>query len=335
AGPVLDFSAGLNPLGPPPGVWRALRDRTAVTRYPDPDCRALTERLAALHRLEPAQVVVGNGASEIIHALPRAFPAARVAIAEPTYTEYLRASWLAGAAVTHWLPADESFRPAPFPVDGAGLVWLCNPNNPTGQLWPPGPLRAWVAAHPRTLFVVDESFLPFHPDEQEHSLVPAVAGADNLVVVRSLTKLYAIPGLRLGYAITSPERAACLRAQLPPWSVNAFAQAAGLAALEDAAFLRRTHAWFREEARPFAAHLRGLGGLPSEAPFVLLRLGGVTSARLTARLRRHGLLVRDAANFVGLGPQYVRVAVRTAEENATLLGALRDGLASAETEPAE
>ncbi len=337
--PLLDFSAGINPLGPPAAVLRALRDPAAVVRYPDPVCRALAQRLSARHGVEPTQIVVGNGASEIIHALPRAFPASRVAIAEPTYTEYLRASRLTGASVTHWLPEDEGFRPAPFPVEDAGVVWFCNPNNPTGRLWPRGPVLDWIAAHPKALFVVDESFLPFRPDEDAHSLVPALAHAANLIVVRSLTKVYAIPGLRLGYAVTGAERAERLRAQLPPWSVNGLAQAAGLAALDDAPFLRRTHDWFVDEGRPFAECLRGLmpnvEPLPSEAPFVLLRLRGVTSARLAGRLRQAGVLVRDASNFVGLDGRHVRVAIRTAEENASLVGLLRDQLEHVVDGPSE
>jgi threonine-phosphate decarboxylase len=250
-----------------------------------------------------------------------------------TYTEYLRASWLAGAAVTHWLPADDAFRPAPFPVEDAGIVWLCNPNNPTGQLWPRDPLRDWIAGQPRALFVVDESFLPFRPDEEAHSLVPDLARNPNLVVVRSMTKVYAVPGLRLGYAVTGAERAERLRAQLPPWSVNGLAQAAGLAALDDAAFLRRTQDWFLGEARPFAERLRLLAPhlepLPSEAPFILVHLRGVSSVWLTERLRQDGFFIRDAANFVGLDTAYVRVAVRTTEENAQLVRVLREHLIGA------
>ncbi len=328
---VLDFSASLNPLGPPPSVVRALlrelKYGDQIARYPAPYGRALRERLAHAHGVGPRQVVVGNGASELIGALPRAVGARRVAIVEPTYTEYLRASLLEGAEVTHWLPEDDTFAATPFDPEGADLVWLCNPNNPTGRLWPPGVLAPWISAHPAKVFVVDESFLPFRADEAEHSLVPALPRLPNLVVVRSLTKVCALAGLRLGYAVAGPERAERLRAHLPPWSVNALAQAAGLVVLEDAEFLAETHSWLAQTRPVFLERLRASSAciepLPSEANFVLLRLKEGTAARLARRLGERGIAVRDASNFVGLGPGYVRVAVRLDEDNRRLCDELR------------
>jgi threonine-phosphate decarboxylase len=329
----LDFSVNLNPLGPPETVIEALRRSLgggpappAVARYPDPACRRLAEQLAARHGVAASQVVVGNGSSELLHALPRAFPARRAAVVEPTYTEYLRASLRAGAEVEHWLPDDDAFRPVPFDPAGADLVWLGNPNNPTGWLWPRGRLAEWVGAFPRTLFAVDEAFLPFLPDGHAHSLVPLLNDLPNLVVVRSLTKLHTLPGLRLGYAVTGADRARRLREQLPPWSVNAMAQAAGLAALDDGDFLRATHAWFRETVPAFFDQLRACSPrvrpLPSRASFFLLRLQGVTADELAGRLSQRGVAVRDASNFVGLDRRYVRVAVRRPEENRRLLDEL-------------
>jgi threonine-phosphate decarboxylase len=273
--------------------------------------------------VDVAQVVIGNGSSELIHAIPRAFRPQRVALVEPTYTEYLRASLLAGADVTHWLAEGDTFTPEPFDPEGADLVWLGNPNNPTGQLWPPGSLAPWVAAHPRTRFIVDEAFLPFLRDEAELSLVPFVGRLPNLVVVRSLTKLYTLPGLRLGYALTHPERADQLRAQLVPWSVNALAQVAGLVALEEEPFLRATQRWFRRERQPFTAALQAcvacLRPVSSRTIFSLVRLEGVTAGWLVRRLEERGIAIRDASNFIGLDNRYVRIAMRTPEDNRRLL----------------
>src|SRR5262249_54461639 len=154
--PILDFSVSLNPLGPPVSVLQAIgRHVPAIAHYPDPHCRGLVERLARLHGVAPERGVVGNGSSELIHTLPRALGSRRVAIVEPTYTEYLRASLAAGADVVHWLPEEETFQPEPFAAGGADLVWLCHPNNPTGQLWDTPRLAAWIAHNPRTYFVVD------------------------------------------------------------------------------------------------------------------------------------------------------------------------------------
>jgi threonine-phosphate decarboxylase len=297
----------------------------AIARYPDPACAPLTARLAARHGVAADQVVVGNGSSELIQALPRAVRARRAAIVEPTYTEYLRASLLAGAEAEHWLAERDDLVPRPFDPAGADLVWLGNPNNPTGSLWDRAGLIDWVQSFPRTVFAVDEAFLPFEPGEASLSLVPELHRLPNLVVLRSLTKLYALPGLRLGYAAARPELAERLREQLPPWSVNALAQAAGLAALDDDDFLRRTYRW-AEEARKFMcgrlADLPYLRPLESRTVFVLLRLQGCTAARLTAALGERGLLVRDASNFVGLDGRYVRVSFRSPEGNRRLVAEL-------------
>src|SRR5262249_49752338 len=156
---------------------------------------------------------------------------------EPTYTEYLRASRLVGARTDHWIPKDDLCDLRPFNPAGAEVVWICNPNNPTGQLWRAEDLRSWISAFPDTLFVIDESFLPFLREDPQVSLIPAVATFSNLIVLRSLTKIYAFPGLRLGYAAANPELARRIGSQIVPWSVNALAQKAGLAALRDAAYL--------------------------------------------------------------------------------------------------
>ena len=329
-GGSLDFSVSINPLGPPASVLLALREATAslVGRYPDPASRRLVEHLARRHDVEPDQIVVGNGSNELIYAAVRAFRPERVAIAEPTYTEYLRASLLINAAVDHWLADEPNFGLEPFDPQGADVVWLANPNNPTGRLWAPGTLLSWIEAFPGTLFIVDEAFLPFRNDEAAHSLLPAVHRQANLVILRSLTKLYALPGLRLGYAVADKRRAAALRGELVPWSVNALAQTAGLAALEDDYFLAQTYSWFAKEAFSFCEQLRDVSSalqpVRSEANFVLVRLGGITSSRLVNQLTSQRVAVREAANFVGLDHRYVRIAARTLSDNRRLLALLRD-----------
>jgi threonine-phosphate decarboxylase len=328
--PLLDFSANLNPLGPPSSVLEALRrELPAVARYPDPHCRLLAGQLAAGHGVGPDQVIVGNGSNDLIYALARAFRPRRVAIVEPTYTEYLRASLLGGAAVDHWLPEDVNFQPQPFDPGPASLVWLANPNNPTGRLWAPGRLVPWIEAHSRVRFVVDEAFLPFLGDEEAHTLIPAVGRLPNLVVLRSLTKLYTLPGLRLGYAVVAQGQDRELRQQLSPWSVNALAQIAGVAALADEGFLASTRAWLRSEGGAFFEQLQCIPGdvevIPSRANFLLLRLrrGRITARSLRGLLAERGIAIRDASNFIGLDDHSFRVAVRTAEDNCRLVDELR------------
>jgi threonine-phosphate decarboxylase len=272
-------------------------------------------------------VVVGNGTNDVIYALARALRPRRAAIVEPTYTEYFRASQRIGASVDHWLADSLDFAPQPFDPQGADLVWLANPNNPTGRLWAPGRLGSWMEAHPQTVFVVDEAFLPFRQDEAKHSLIPALDRLANVVVLRSLTKLYTLPGLRLGYAVAGSRLAAELRAEIVPWSVNAPAQVAGVAALQDNAFLVQTHAWFSEEMPAFFERLRGISAalepVPSESNSVLVRLRGMTAGTLVSRLAARSFAIRDASNFIGLGENYVRLAVRKPDDNRRLMAALQ------------
>lgn len=324
---ALDFSVNVNPLGPPSGVLNALgMELSAIARYPDSDCTLLTGRLARSHDVAPEQIVVGNGSTELIYAIARACRPRRVAIVEPTFTEYLRASLLVGATVDHWLAEGSHYDLEPFDPDGAELVWLCNPNNPTGRLWPSATLARWIRDRRTTLFVVDEAFLPFREEELKHSVVAELKHAANLMVLRSLTKLYALPGLRLGYAVASASLASSFRVQLPPWSVNRLAQAAGLAALEDHDFLARTRAWFRTERSALDQALEGLSHhlqiIPSAVNFNLLRLRQGFSAGLATTLAERGIIIREAANFVGLSEDYFRVAMRTAPDNERLLGEL-------------
>ncbi|HYT88446.1 MAG TPA: threonine-phosphate decarboxylase [Gemmataceae bacterium] len=330
---LLDFSVTVNPLGPPASVLRALQSGLAtVGRYPDPDCRLLTERLAAYHGCLPSEVIVGNGANDLIYAITRAVRPRQVAIAEPTYTEYLRAALQVGATVSHWLAEGDDFQPAPFDPEAAELLWLCNPNNPTGRLWPsPVELSAWIAAHPQTLFVIDEAFLPLlvsDEDGPKRSMISWIGKLSNVVVLRSLTKQYALPGLRLGYAVAMAEWAQRIRAEVVPWSVNALAQLAGVAALADAEYHQRTRAWLANEVPSFMKCLAGISErlqpVPSATSFVLVRLKELTAAAVAAFLGRHGVAVREASNFVGLDGRYLRLAVRTAECNERLLKLLRE-----------
>jgi threonine-phosphate decarboxylase len=342
---AIDFSISVNPLGPPRSVLGALRRALPdIARYPDRDCGVLTERLAGLHGVEPGQIVVANGSTDLIHRLPLVLRPRRVAIAEPTFTEYLRASLAVGARIEHWVAGGADFEPKPFDAAGADLVWLCNPNNPTGCLWPRGSLVPWIDAQPYAIFVVDEAFLPFLAEEKYHTLIPALERLRNLVVLRSLTKLYAFPGLRLGYAVLPARPTGLVNVALrsPPWSVNSLAQIAGLAALDDAEFLARTHAWLAAEHGRFVRRLAELSPdlqvVRSQANFILLRLrdapqtrraGGVSPRRsnapgspLVAQLAKRRISVRDASNFVGLDDHYIRVAVRTRAENDRLVAAL-------------
>lgn len=301
---VLDFSVNTNPFGPPPAVLEAFQ-KADVTRYPDPDALALREAIATRHRGRTDCVLPGNGSVEIIWLIACAYlePGRTAMVAGPTFGEYAAAARAAGAGVTNTL-------------DGATVAFLCNPNNPTGTLRPAAEIREIARASPDTLFVVDEAYLPFLRE------APSCLDAglmDNLIVLRSLTKDCAIPGLRLGYGVGPHDVIQTLKAVQPPWSVNAPAQAAGVAALGCEGHLGACDQALADAKQYLISSLTALGFevLPSETNFFLVRVGD--GAQFRAKLLEADICVRDCASF-GL-PDCIRIGVRTMPECQGLVAA--------------
>jgi threonine-phosphate decarboxylase len=325
-GDVLDFSANINPYGPSPAVREALAG-VPLDRYPDRECLGLTAALGESLGVSPDRVFPGNGASELIWLTALAFvrPDDRVLVLGPTFGEYARAAGIMGARVIT-CPAREETDFVPEPAEIAGrleslrprLAFLCNPNNPTGAVLAADGIAAWARQHPRTLFVVDEAYLPF-----ADGLGSALDFAgENVLVLRSMTKDFALAGVRLGYAVGADSLIAPLRRAQPPWSVNALAQAAGVAALRDPAHRQDSLGRLARAKQELVAGLArlGLAPAPSAAHFFLLRVGHGAAFRLA--LLRRGVLVRDCASF-GL-PAHVRIAARRPGENERLLNAVRE-----------
>ncbi len=357
--PLLDFSVSLNPLGPPPAALDAAREAVArVNRYPVPGCPDLTNRLARLHGLPADHIMVGAGTSELIGLVALAFREAPVPVAhlfEPSYAEYRRASVLGGLTIQGGQGPLLGWTQDDFPTIGSrGIFWTGHPGNPTGRAWDRDVLLRRIDEARGLLTVVDESFLPFFPDEAGRTLAGEIASRENLLVLRSLTKIYAFPGLRIGYALGGPDLLARLRQRQTPWSVSPTAEAAALAALDEGGYLERTRSVVAEEASRMLRRLWDMPGLrpvwpsrqrPGEAPplpnFLLVSLigPGPPAGDVHDHLARAGLLVRDASNFPGLevgAPLplddrrivtrgHLRLAVRTAPENDLLLAALERG----------
>ncbi len=321
---VIDFSASTNPLGPSPAVRQALA-AVEIGRYPDDDAIALHRTLAAHTGLDSSCLLAGNGSSELIWLLALAYldPGDHVLVVGPTFGEYARAARIMGAAVTEWrADAAADFRPdvpalcAAIRRLGPKIVFLCNPNNPTGVLLRRSEIERVLAATPG-LLVLDEAYIGFVAEPP--ATLDLIVGS-RLVVLRSLTKDCALTGLRLGYAAAAPPVIEALRQVRPPWSVNAAAQAAGMAALGDAVHLERSLAVVREAKAYLLAELPRLGWrvVPSMANFLLVEVGD--GARFRQQLLRHGCVVRDCASF-GL-PAYVRIGVRTLPECQRLVTAV-------------
>ncbi|MEW6243623.1 MAG: threonine-phosphate decarboxylase CobD [Bacillota bacterium] len=337
-GEIIDFSASLNPLGPPESVLALLRQNVELVRfYPQPFGGALKGVFALEHGVPKERVVVGNGAAELIHLLCRVIKPKRVLMPVPTFMEYERAVSAVGGEVDPVLmyPDDSFALPVPDLIRRIGfssydLLVLCNPNNPTGMRTSHDALGGLIeAAHRAGTFVLlDESFAGFLPEESAGPGGSAKKDAEHLFVLRSLTKLYCLPGLRLGYGIGPKAVVAAMDAMRDPWSVNVLAQLAGVRCLEDAEYVRRSVALVSEER---ASLLRSLAGMkvmkpfPSFANFILcdVRGSGYPAPLIRDRLGRRGILIRDCSNFRGLDQYYIRVAVRLPGENERLVEELR------------
>jgi histidinol-phosphate/aromatic aminotransferase/cobyric acid decarboxylase-like protein len=360
---LLEASASLVPFGPPASVRRSLRRAlagAAIRDYPDRDQQALRQAIAQRHGLEAAMVLPGNGAAELFTWAGRDAAQAGVSLLPvPGFADYQRAlacwqgAWRPLALPLRWSgPFPQPFA-APTEADLADLatattataatataasattaavLWITNPHNPTGQLWSRESLVPLLERF--ALVIVDEAFLPLVPGGEAESLLPWVGRCPGLVVIRSLTKLAAIPGLRLGYALADPERLARWAAWRDPWPVNGLATAAGVALMADRAWDRRVQGWLAREGPWLAGELAQLPGLvpmASAANFLLVRgeRAGQPCSLNGLRLaleQRHRILVRDCRSFTGLGESWLRLAVLDRRGNRRLLGALAQEL---------
>ena len=334
---LLDFSASISPIGPPEGVWEAMRS-VDLSTYPDPECldlrEAICRHLSTPTRQVPLeQVLVGNGSTEIFHLLARAYlsdntGSGTALLMTPTYGEYEGACRMAGANLLN-LRANisDAFRwdidetTAIIRGNKPELVIVCNPNNPTGVYLDRGEISALAEAtgEAGSLLVVDEAYLSFVKEPWD-SL--EMLKRPNVMLVRSMTKDYAQTGLRLGYALASEEVVARLRAYQPDWTVNSLAQKAGITALEDAGYLPRAReAVFRaKEYLSAAIRELGLEVPPSAANFLLVKVGDAPKWR--SLLLAKGMVVRDCTSFSL--PQYIRVGIRTKDDCQRLAAAMAE-----------
>ncbi len=323
----LDFSANVSPLGLPEGVRRAVAESLdRADEYPDPLCRRLRAAIARAEGCRPSEILCGAGAADLIFRLALARRPRRALVTAPTFAEYEAALTAAGCAVRRCLlTEEEGFRVTARLLDDLAwqpeLVFLCQPNNPTGLPVDPalaGRVLDWCKGS-GALLVMDECFVDLLDDGAAYSLRRRLAGG-NLLILRAFTKTYAMAGLRLGYCLSSDgalleAMAACGQ----PWGVSGPAQAAGIAALAEADYVARLRRLIAAERPRLAAGLRALGCTvyDSRANFLFFRARPGLDAALAAR----GILVRSCANYPGLTEGYYRAAVRTAADNDALLAA--------------
>lgn len=330
-----DFSANINPLGMPEGCEKAVERAVAhIGEYPDYQGAALCEVIAKAEGVKREQVIPGNGAAELIYALCHAIGVKKGVSAAPAFTEYENAVIAAGGKMLFWnLHEDTGFQ-----LDGqvdafldmiggdTDLIFLCNPNNPTGVTVSKGPLEmiAEECGKNGVYLCVDECFLPFLEQEERYTMKHELEKYPHVIVLRAFTKIYGMPGLRLGYALSgNPWLTERLWRCLPPWNTSIIAQAAGIEAMGDKAFIKRTQELIKKEKQFLIKELQN--GLtekiyPSLANFIFFR----SRADLKERLLEKKILIRDCSNYRNLEAGYFRIAVRGHLENQELIRRWRE-----------
>lgn len=331
----LDFSSNMNPLGPPPSVKKVLaRYADAIDRYPDPAVRGLRSKLARLHRVDEQSILIGNGAAELIDLVVRSLQPKTTALAVPCFDEYGDAVRKLGGTIKEIpLSAEREFvldeETLRLSDEGrpADLYMIGSPNNPTGQLVDPALLMRLLESG--AYVAVDEAFMDFVPNEAEFSLLQEASRHERLFVIRSMTKFYSIPGIRLGYIVGAPKSLSRLRRLQVPWSVNSLAQLIGEAVLDDTDYAARSLQWLQEERPWLASRLQSagfevFGGVTN---YMLLRIPPqmkLSASMLQLEMGKRGVLIRDASRFPGLDHRYIRVAIKRREQNEKLLQAFDD-----------
>ncbi|MEM4298513.1 MAG: histidinol-phosphate transaminase [Nitrososphaerota archaeon] len=333
---IVDFSSNVNPLGPPTRAIKAIEENLwRLPLYPDPEYTSLREKIAKVHGLKKENVVVGHGAAELIHTFCRSFvkKGDKVLIPAPTFGEYEVAAKRAEARIryvnTGLKPEIESLMDEAS--QGAKFVFLCNPNNPTSTLiTKKDVLRLLDMALSHRFFVfLDETYLEFSQETCEESLDRFVQAYPNLFIVRSLTKIFGLAGLRIGYGLGHVDTIETLMSLSTPWCVNCLAEVATLAALDDHLFIKRTRRFIDKEKLFLYEEFGRIEKLKAYSPkvnFLLINVKGtgMGGLEIKERLLKKSLLIRECTSFKGLGDGFIRVSIRKREENERLLKSLKE-----------
>ncbi len=331
---ILDFSANLNAFLDPSPLWDLLKEHIHwISFYPDA-MRAI-RALSSFLQVPEDNLWVGNGSAELIFSVLRAIRPKKVLIPVPTFSEYERAALASGSQVEFLkLREEDGFRPSLEDLLRAGetseMLILCNPNNPTGVLLSQEELLELIRGLKETWILVDEAFLPFVKPQKKPDL-RKVALQQRVILLRSLTKTFAIPGLRLGYLLAPKGVISKIRATAPPWPINTLSQLV-LERLDELwpILEKGLGEFFGERERFFGRLSSFLLVYPSEANFFLLK---VQDPQLPSKLMVKGILIRGPSGFRNLGPGYLRVAIRRPWENERLIGALQEVIDGPEGDP--
>lgn len=328
---MIDFSANINYFGMPESVKRAAQEAIAASvHYPDVECRELKQALSEKEGTETENIFCGNGAADVIFALMLAKRPKRALLPVPSFYEYEQALNSVGCEIeTHLLEEEKGFRLDEDILEKitpeTDVLFLCNPNNPTGELVRQELLEQILqkCEETGTLFILDECFNDFLEQPEEHTMISRVKESRHLFLLRAFTKMYAMPGLRLGYGICSDQELLAQMTQVSqPWRVSVPAQAAGIAATREQEFVEKSRREIARQREAMIAQMRGMGYViyGSRANYIFFS----GEKMLCDRMKQKGFLIRDCSNYTGLGESFYRVAVRSPEENRMFLQALRE-----------
>ncbi len=326
---VIDFSANINPLGLPETVLRSLnRSLKRIVHYPEPHAESLRAMIAKYWKIDEKNILVGNGSAEFMYLIARTFSPKTAVLAVPSFTEYERALRSVDARIDYTLLAESNtFRLEQNDFSSADIAFICNPNNPTGNLLIPQGRPAW--RFPRKLLVVDEAFMDFLPDEKDLTLIHTACTRPDIAVLRTFTKFFAIPGLRLGYMVAHPDVIQQLSRFHPPWSANTLATTAAAIFLNDNLYREKTLEMVEQERAFLSKGLQDFSCFtlyPSRANYLLVRIisGKMNADILADKLLQKKVLIRKCSNFRILDNTYFRIAVRKRDENQLLINAISD-----------
>ena len=337
---MIDFSSNINPYGPPDSVMDAARRAVeGISEYPEQQAESFVVAAANALGVDPENIVASNGSIELIYLIPQVWDVKHALLLVPSFTEYERALKKTGAVIAYEKALDGATALARLEEASreADMAIIGNPNNPCGYAIERGDLLKLIDERPGCLWVIDEAFIDFVEAPERATLANDAIARENVVVLRSLTKMYSIAGLRLGYMIASSGLTRKVRVEKHPWSVNNIALEAGIAALGERDFAASSAASLAAEAHRLYLEISGIAGLKAYEPsanYMLVEIEDgarpMTSAKLQVEMLRRGIAIRDCGSYTGLDERYFRVAVKRPQDNDRLLTALRDALAVAQ-----
>lgn len=329
---IIDFSSNINPLGVPKAVTDAIISAVLqINRYPDVNSRELVKSISSYENMEENMIFCGSGAAEVIFRIPMYLKPENALITAPTFSEYESALKTVNCKVNYYnLSEKQEFKITEdflkYINSEIDIVFICNPNNPTGQMTEKKQMEEIISHCERqnTIVVVDECFIDFVEDKERYSVKPLLKRYSNLLILKAFTKIFAIPGVRLGYCLGNSRIIEGLKNSGPPWNVSNLAQAAGISALKETDYVKRTVDYVKKEREYLSNELSKLNMkvYKSYGNYILFRYKDCTD--LKERMLEKGILIRSCSNYNNLADDYYRIAVKSSEDNKIFIQRLKD-----------